>query len=164
MDEVVSTASYASTVGSMTFRKTDHHKNAIDYEVAGLMWLAAARPDGAGIVEVLDHGKDGSPNPNCPLGIPPARQPRTLAADWLTPTQPGPHTWGLHLTGLFPTMGISAVLPCHCRPNQSPPGESFTLSTASNHIWTVSTLTLARSCPSSSTAWQAGRLITMSRR
>ena len=57
MDEVVSTASYASTVGSMTFRKTDHHKNAIDYEVAGLMWLAAARPDGAGIVEVLDHGK-----------------------------------------------------------------------------------------------------------
>ena len=42
MDEVVSTASYASTVGSMTFRKTDHHKNAIDYEVAGLMWLAAA--------------------------------------------------------------------------------------------------------------------------
>ena len=57
MDEVVSAASYASTVGSMTFRKTDHHKNAIDYEVAGLMWLAAARPDGAGIVEVLDHGK-----------------------------------------------------------------------------------------------------------
>ena len=57
MDEVVSTTSYASTVGSMTFRKTDHHKNAIDYEVAGLMWLAAARPDGAGIVEVLDHGK-----------------------------------------------------------------------------------------------------------
>ncbi|MCA3772909.1 MAG: fructosamine kinase, partial [Cutibacterium sp.] len=53
MDEVVSAASYASTVGSMTFRKTDHHKNAIDYEVAGLMWLAAARPDGAGIVEVL---------------------------------------------------------------------------------------------------------------
>ena len=50
MDEVVSTASYASTVGSMTFRKTDHHKNAIDYEVAGLMWLAAARPDGAGTV------------------------------------------------------------------------------------------------------------------
>ena len=70
MDEVVSTASYASTVGSMTFRKTDHHKNAIDYEVAGLMWLAAARPDGAGIVEVLDHGK-GSP-----------RLPRGWDAQW----------------------------------------------------------------------------------
>ncbi|QQY14561.1 fructosamine kinase family protein [Cutibacterium avidum] len=56
MDEVVSAASYASTVRYMTFRKTDHHKNAIDYEVAGLRWLAAAQPAGAAIVEVLDHG------------------------------------------------------------------------------------------------------------
>lgn len=70
MDEVVSTASYASTVGSMTFRKTDHHKNAIDYEVAGLMWLAAARPDGAGIVEVLDHGKGWLTEPELSTGHP----------------------------------------------------------------------------------------------
>ncbi|WCC80740.1 fructosamine kinase family protein [Cutibacterium equinum] len=40
----------------MTFRKTDHRRNAIDYEVAGLTWLAAAQPAGAAIVEVLDHG------------------------------------------------------------------------------------------------------------
>jgi len=162
MDEVVSAASYASTVGSMTFRKTDHHKNAIDYEVAGLMWLAAARPDGAGIVEVLDHGKGWLTE----LELSTVHPTREAAEDFgrrLAHT----HAAGasrLHLTGLFPTMGISAVLPCHCRPNQSPPGESFTLSTASNHIWTVSTLTLARSCPGSSTDWQAGRLITMSRR
>ncbi|MGK2350212.1 fructosamine kinase family protein [Cutibacterium sp. V947] len=56
MGEVVSAASYASTVEHMTFHKTDHHRNAIAYEVAGLTWLAAAQPTGAAIVEVLDHG------------------------------------------------------------------------------------------------------------
>ena len=56
MDDVDSREFYASSVGPMTFRKTDHHSNAIDYEVAGLTWLRAAQPKGAQIVEVLDHG------------------------------------------------------------------------------------------------------------
>ena len=57
MDDVDSREFYASSVGPMTFRKTDHHSNAIDYEVAGLTWLRAAQPKGAQIVEVLDHGQ-----------------------------------------------------------------------------------------------------------
>jgi len=41
---------------SQTFRKTDSRPGAIDYEVAGLTWLAQAGPQAAPIVPVLDHG------------------------------------------------------------------------------------------------------------
>ncbi|WP_022867213.1 fructosamine kinase family protein [Schaalia vaccimaxillae] len=40
-----------------TFRKTDPRPLRINYEVAGLTWLADAGSDGAAIVPVLDHGR-----------------------------------------------------------------------------------------------------------
>ncbi|MDO4411814.1 fructosamine kinase family protein [Cutibacterium sp.] len=57
----------------MPFRKTDHRMNAIDYEVAGLGWLAAAQPAGAQIVEVLDHGDDWLTEPEL-SSVRPTRQ------------------------------------------------------------------------------------------
>lgn len=44
--------------GSMPFRKTDPDPIAVAHEVTGLRWLARAQPEGAQVVEVLDHGPD----------------------------------------------------------------------------------------------------------
>lgn len=38
------------------FRKSDQRPGAIDYEVAGLSWLADAGADSAAVVQVLSHG------------------------------------------------------------------------------------------------------------
>lgn len=52
------------------FRKSDHRPGRIQYEVAGLAWLADAPDDAVPVVEVTAHGEDWLEEPRLPQGRP----------------------------------------------------------------------------------------------